>query len=309
MKTPILSIIVPMREGVALSWLKELLEVKGDVQFILVFPPGASCFPVKDERLVQLVCPLRGEFIQRITALLNANGEYVLSINCDEYLHPSILAITENYFKVFPESMFFRLRGTDFPHSEAPIGKPWQPLVDIEDISVKDKSGIKKTGKSGLSMREIPIAPLKNPVRFSGMFAGRNDQHGPHQENFDKKVWKNYLVQDALKKNVSALNFFGPFKYIPFWTADRFMGLSVQANSYEPDKVAGHWLPMPEQLRTEDNPPNHPRKNRRYSLAEVLLLRIYPKFGYLWNLAVFHKYGILSTWFPRDTIKALVSKL
>ena len=308
MKTPILSIVVPMKDGTDSDWLQELLKVKGNVEFILAYPPGASLFSVEDERLSQIFCPLDGEFIKRITALLNARGEYVLSVNSDEYVHPDMLNITEKYFKAFPESMFFRLRDVKFPYSQAPVGKPWDSFPEIEDISIKGKT--EKEEEEKFMMREIPISPLENPLRVIGLFTGRTDHKGPHQENFDKKVWKTHLIHSTLEKSVRTLNLFGPFKYVPFWTADRFNGLSVQANFYEPGKIAGHWLPMPEQLRTEDNPPSKNfRKNRRYVLTEILLLRMFPKVPYLWNLTIFDYTGMLLIWFPRDSFRYLKYKL
>jgi hypothetical protein len=38
------------------------------------------------------------------------------------------------------------------------------------------------------------------------------------------------------------------------------MGLSLHARLFQPGKIVGHWLPLPEQLRTEDNLPNQRRK-------------------------------------------------
>jgi hypothetical protein len=311
MTKPKLSIIIPMREGVQDSWLQELLNTQGDVEFILVYPPHVPFLAATDPRLRQIASPLRGELIQRITALLNATGQYVLSINCDEYIHPDILQIAENYFDTFPDSYFFRLRQAQFPYGDAPTGKPWAALPDIKDIEIRKPDAGKTYSKEDKNrmMREIPIAPLTNKFDLLALFRGRTDQKGPHQENFDKKVWKNAIVQEALKGISPTFTLFGPFKYIPFWTADRVMGLSVQARFFEPEKIIGHWLPLPEQLRTEDNPPNHPRKNRRYVLAEVLILRQFQIYGYIWNLVVLDKGGIFMTWFPQDTLRSLAEKL
>jgi glycosyltransferase involved in cell wall biosynthesis len=314
MTNPQLSIIIPMREGVEDSWLQELLKIQGSTEFILVYPPHVSFFKVNDPRLRQIKSPLKGEVIQRITALLNALGKYVLSINCDEYIHPQILEITEDYFKNFPDSYFFRLNQEGFPFGKAPIDKPWNSLPKIQDITVRNRENSKNFSSEEIPymLREIPIAPVNNKLDFLAIFRGRKDQHGPHHENFDKKVWKNELVQEALKGLVSSFTLFGPFKYVPFWTSDRLMGLCVQAkffNPDQPDQVVGHWLPLPEQLRTENNPPNHPRKNRRYILAEILLLKNFPKFGYIWNLTIFDKGGIFMVWFPKDTLKEIAQKL
>jgi hypothetical protein len=311
MTKPTLSIIIPMREGVEASWLQEILKIQGSVEFILVYPPHVSFINISDPRLHQITSPLRGELIQRVTALLNASGKYVLSINCDEYLHPNIIEIAEDYFSNFPDSYFCRLNQVGFPFGKAPIDKSWDSLPNIKDIAVRNQHNSKNYSSEEIPymMREIPIAPLNNKLNFLAVFWGRKDQHGPHHENFDKKVWKNEVVQETLKVIVPNFTLFGPFKYIPFWTADRLMGLCVQARFFDPEKIVGHWLPLPEQLRTEDNPPNQPRKNRRYVLAEIMLLRQFPNFGYFWNLTVFDRGGIFMVWFPRDTLRKFAEKL
>jgi hypothetical protein len=311
MENPQLSIIIPMREGVEESWLQELLKVQGRTEFILVYPPHVSFFTSNDARLHQITSPLRGELVQRITALLNASGKYVLSINCDEYIHPKIVEIAEDYFQNFPDSYFFRLNPVQFPYGKAPINKPWEDLANIQDIKIRNRENSKDFSEQEIkyTMREIPIAPLDNKIDLLAIFRGRRDHKAPHQENFDKKVWKNELVQEALKGVVDSFTLFGPFKYVPFWTADRFMGLSVQARFFEPGKIVGHWLSAPEQLRTEDNPPNQPRKNRRYILSEISLLRKFPIFGYIWNLTIFDKGGIFMVWFPKDTLKNIAQKI
>lgn len=311
MTTTKLSVVIPMREDVQDSWLQELLKVQGSVEFILVYPPHVPFFPITDPRLRQITTPLRGEVIQRVTALLNATGQYVLSVNCDEYIHPNIIGIAEDYFSTFPDSYFFRLNPVKFPFGKAPIGKTWDSLAKIKDIKVRKRNTEKEYSEADKkqTMREIPIVPLERKLDLFALFRGRRDQNGPHQENFDKKVWKNELVQEALKDIVPTFTLFGPFKYVPFWTADRLMGLSVQAKFFEPGKIVGHWLPFPEQLRTEDNPPNHPRKNRRYELAEILILRQFPGYGYIWNLVVLHNGGIFMSWFPKDTLRSIAEKL
>ncbi len=65
MSNTFLSIVIPMREGFSEHWLGELLKVKGDIEFILVHPPGVKPSPVNDPRMKQIVCALRGEIAQR----------------------------------------------------------------------------------------------------------------------------------------------------------------------------------------------------------------------------------------------------
>ena len=112
--SPILSIIVPTREGTEQDWLDELLKVKGEVEFILVHPPGMAKYQVDDLRLQQINSSFRGEIIQRLTGLLNASGQYVLTINCDEYLTPDIVEITTDYFTKFPDNWVVRLTKKHF---------------------------------------------------------------------------------------------------------------------------------------------------------------------------------------------------
>ncbi|MTJ09789.1 MULTISPECIES: transposase [unclassified Anabaena] len=311
MTKPKLSIIIPMRGGVEHSWLQELLKIQGNTEFILVYPPNVPFIPITEPRLCQIRSPLQGELIQRVTALLNASGEYVLSINCDEYIHPHIVAIAEDYFSNFPDSYFFRLKQVEFPFGKLPVDKPWGCLNNIKDIEIRKPNSEKNYSQEEkeYTMREIPIIPLDNKPDFLALFRGRKDHRGPHQENFDKKVWKNELVQETLKGIVPTFTIFGPLKYVPFWTADRLMGLSVQAKFFEPGKIAGHWLSLPEQLRTEDNPPNYPRKNRRYVLSELSILRQFPGFGYIWNLVVFNRGGIFMIWYPKDTLRSIAEKI
>lgn len=293
---PTLSIIIPMRENVTEVWITELLKVKGNVEFILVYPPQVQLLPNIDSRIRQITSPLRGEVIQRITALLNASGTYVLSINCDEYLEPQIEQIAIQYFQRFPHSCFVRLRGESYKYgSQDKLLAEWQSLPHLEEIKVKTRAD--KNLSELETLREIPICPLKNkfdPLCLFRRFPGRKDHHGPHQENFDKKIWKNSLVQEGLQDIVELLTIFGPFKYVPFWCTDRLLGLSIQAKLYkkglvEKEEIIAHWLPLPAQLRTEDNPPQFRRSNRRYILGEFLLLKLYPKYGYFWNL-------VLSQW-------------
>ncbi|MDJ0514847.1 MAG: glycosyltransferase family A protein [Trichodesmium sp. MO_231.B1] len=318
MEKPILSIIVPMRDGVPEIWLRELLKVLGNVEFILVYPAGTSLPQICDPRLHLIKSPLQGEVIQRITALLNAKGTYVLSINCDEYLYPNILQTTEEYFQRFPDSYFLKLKKVAFDFGDSTIvQKEWKPLPKIENVKVRTphKSNEKPNDndptysevEKSYMMKAIPIAPLDNSFNLLVLLKGRRDHKGHHHENFDKKVWKNEIVQKGLEDIVKTFKLLGPLKYIPFWTADRLLSLYIQAKFFEKGKIIGHQMPMPEQLRTEANPPEYAMSNRRYVLAEILLLRHYYRYGYFWNL-VLSRRSILSL-LPRDTIKKIINKL
>lgn len=283
---PILSIVVPTREGVPEIWIQELLKVRGDVEFIIVHPPGCIHFSVVDPRLKQINSPLRGEIIQRMTALLTARGIYVLSMNCDEYITPYVVQITEQYFQRFSDSWLMRLSKKEIPFGEKEkLTEAWPDLLNIEQCEICGRAlGNQNLYGEKNYILEMPIAPLQNKFNICSLIQGRKDHHGPHTENFDKKVWKNQMVQDSLQEIVPLLTLAGPFKYIPFWCLDRFLGLFIQAKFFEEGKIIGHLLPLPEQIRIEDNPPQFARTGRFYVLSEILLLRRFPQYGYFWNL-------------------------
>jgi hypothetical protein len=287
MSNTFLSIVIPMREGFSDHWLGELLKVKGDIEFILIHPPGVKPSPVNDPRIKQIVCALRGEIIQRSTGFLNARGTYILTINCDEYLHPDIETLVKDYFERFPDSWVLRLARCGFPYGEREkLDSPWPILPDVKSLDIcSRRENNSNLFKENTYLLEVPIAPLNNPFNPSALVGKRRDHKGPHMENFDKKVWKNELVQPAVKEITASMSLTGPLKYIPFWCLDRLLGLYIQAKFFEQGKTIGHWLPeIPEQLRIEDNPPEHKRTKRFYFIAEVILLRNFPQYGYLWNL-------------------------
>jgi glycosyltransferase involved in cell wall biosynthesis len=266
------------------------LKVKGDIEFILVHPPGVKPEPVNDPRMKQIVCALRGEIIQRSTGFLNARGTYILTINCDEYLHPDIETLVKDYFERFPDSWVLRLARCGFPYGEREkLDSTWPILPDIKKLDVCGKThNNSNLFKDNKYLLELPIAPLDIPFNPRVFLNQRPDQNGPHLENFDKKVWKNELVQTAITEISNLMNLFGPIKYIPFWCLDRLLGLYIQAKYFEKGRLIGHWLPnYPEQIRIEDNPPEYQRTWRFYFLSEVMLLRNFPQYGYLWNLAIY----------------------
>jgi hypothetical protein len=287
-----LSIVVPMREGFSAHWLEELLKVQGSVEFILVHPPGVKPTPYSDSRLHQLVSPFRGEIIQRLSGLLNATGSHVITFNCDEYVNPTLVAIAQRYFRQFPESWVMRLAKEEYAYGdEQALNAPWiDPPEDLSAIPIcrKADNNLRLYEEEG-RMLEIPIAPMRNRFDVSCIWRGRQDHLGPHAENFDKKVWINDMVQEALQEVLQGLTLIGPIKYLPFWCLDRLLGLALQAKFYDlnqPDQVIGHKLPYPAQLRVEDNPPEYKRRGRFYIFAEIILLRRFPQYGYIWNLTV-----------------------
>lgn len=292
MTKPTLSVIIPMRDNVPQIWIQALSKVEGNVEFILVYPPEVPLLINNDPRIHQIVSALRGEVIQRITALLNASGTYVLSINCDEYLYPKIEEVVAEYFKRFPDSQLFKLRQKFYPYgNQEKLLEEWETFTNLKDIQVR--RGEDHHLNPVETLQEIPICPLENKINLLCLIKDRKDHHGPHQENFDKKVWKNSLVQEQLNDIVKLFTLLGPFKYVPFWCSDRLLGLSIQAKLYTKGlatkgDIIGHILPFPEQFRTENNPPEFRYKttNRRYVLAECLLVKLYPQYGYFWNLVL-----------------------
>ena len=286
MTQPTLSIVVPTREGIPEYWIEALLKINGDVELILVHPPGMKKLPIRDPRVQQINSLFRGEIIQRMTGLMNASKKYVLTVNCDELLHPDIVEITKQYFTKFPDSWVLRLSRKSLKYGdEASLKSPWEGVYNIDEmktcgVSREDRNLCGKPNYLG----EIPIAPLHNKLDPLCIFRGRKDQHGRHTENFDKKVWNNQILQATLTDIRDAMILFGPFKYFPFWCLDRLLGLSIQAKYYEKGKIIGHILPEPEQIRIEENPPEYRKTKRFYVFAELLLLKNHPQYGYLWNL-------------------------
>ena len=281
---PTLSIVVPTREGFSHHWLQELLKVKGEVEFILVHPPGMAKSTVNDSRLQQINSSFRGEIIQRLTGLLNTSGKYVLTVNCDEYLIPNILEIAVDYFKEFPDSWVLRLSKKNFKFGDkVSLESSWKNIAQIEKLKICNSD---ISYDSGICLVEIPIAPLDKKLDFLCFLRKRKDHHGVHTENFDKKVWKNEMLQKTLKDLSDVMAIGGPFKYVPFWCLDRLLGLFIQAKFFEKGKIIGHLLPLPEQIRVEENPPNYTKTQRFYLIAEILLLKKFPQYGYLWNLII-----------------------
>lgn len=309
MNFPLLSIVIPTREGLEDQWLEQLLKVEGPVEIILVHPPSLAKLPIDDTRFKQINAFFRGEISQRMTGLLNATGTYVLSMNCDEYITPKILDWTQQYFQRFPDSWVMRLKTKSYKYGEREkLDALWAEIPEINTMKVFNKSNKSIEGEGSYNnfedLLEIPIVPLANKLDILALFRDRTDERGLHIENFDKKVWKMLMVQETIQELSNSMIMFGPFKYVPFWSLDRLLGLSLQAKFFEPNKIVGHWLPYPEQLRAEDNPPEYPRTDRFYIIAEILLLKLFPQYNYIWNLILDHLRLL-----PKGMIKYALSQL
>ncbi|UCG34595.1 MAG: glycosyltransferase family 2 protein [Candidatus Omnitrophota bacterium] len=295
MQGNMLSIVVPLRGTASENWINSLTTVKGPVEFIFVYPPDSSINVIDDPRIKRLKCPLRGELIQRLLGLFNATGEYVLCIDDDQYMHPDIMSLTAKYFKLYPESWVLRLQKEATQIQEnLENEREWKELPDIHKMPVLTRGDDLSLYEQGNAILAVPIAPLKNKFDIRSAiwrFFKRRDQHGWHIENFYQKVWRNDFVQQALQDLMKTMQLIGPVKWIPFWTSDRLLGLFIQAKFFKDNTVIGHWLPKPAQIITTD--PGTNRRFRFYGLADMLLCRKYPQYGYFWNLFFSHLWGFL----------------
>ncbi|MCL1463323.1 glycosyltransferase family A protein [Argonema galeatum] len=297
----ILSIVTPTTGKYSEYWLEQLLKVKGNVEFVLVYYPNIPIRPVDDPRVKILTSPYKGEMMQRFVGLLNASGEYVLALDDDDFVHPDIENLTGEYFKRFPESWILRLKkeNIDFKDEER-IKKDWGEIPDVAQLDICKKTPenpypYQQGNYTGLL--EIPVVPLDNQfdLRYAVLpFTGRKDNLGYHFENFNNIVWKNELVQKALTDLSQATKVLGAVTWIPSTGFDRLLGLFVQAKFFQKDAIIGHWMPKPEQIRYIDKPPGL-KPPRFHVISDALLVKQYPQYGYLWNLVIEKLYGVPRT--------------
>ncbi|HEY9850936.1 MAG TPA: glycosyltransferase family A protein [Leptolyngbyaceae cyanobacterium] len=293
-----LSIVTATRGNFSEYWLEQLLKIKGDVQLILVYPPDANFKYINDSRIKNFKSPYRGEVMQRTIGLLNASGKYVLALDDDDFVHPDVLEFTVKYFNKFPESWVLRLRMKKILFSdEEEIKKDWAEITDVNQLEVlkktKENPDPFKGGKNP-GLLELPIAPVDNKfdVRYA-IWPGleRKDMHGIHIENFNNKIWKNQLVQDALTELGKAMKIFGAITWVPSWNLDRLLGLFIQAKFFQKDAIIGHWMPIPEQIRFIIRPDNL-KETRIYLEGDILLAKRFPQYGYFWNLFFSQLYDV-----------------
>lgn len=285
-----LSIVTPTLGKFPEYWLEQLLNVRGSVQFILVYPPGVTIKPIDDPRVKVLTSPYKGEVMQRFTGLLNASGKYVLALDDDDFVHPDILKLTTEYFKRFPQSWVLRLKVEiiDFLNEER-IKKNWEDMPDINQLEVCRQKQGKYTG-----LLELPIAPLdkKFDIRLAVWpFLKRTDMNGIHFENFNNRVWRNELIQQALADMSLTMKVGGALTWIPAWNLDRSLGLFVQAKFFHKDATIGHWMPQPEQVRYIGKDPAL-KEARSHLTADALLVKRFPQYGYFWNLFFSQLYDV-----------------
>ncbi|MBD2665576.1 hypothetical protein B6N60_00007 [Richelia sinica FACHB-800] len=311
---PLLTIVTATRGNFSDYWLEQLLKIKGDVQFILVYPPAATIKNIDDPRIRNLTSPYKGEVIQRFVGLLNVDSDYVLALDDDDFAHPEILDFTLKYFQIFPESWVLRLKIQNIHYTdEARIKQEWETIPDVRQLEICKKTPenpfpFQKGNYTGLL--EVPIAPLDKPLDIRHIifpWQERRDQNGIHFENFNNKIWQTTKVKPALYELSQAMNIMGALTWLPLWNLDRLLGLFIQAKFYQKDAIIGHAPPKPEQIRyiVRESTLKEPRL---HLIADLLLVKCYPQYGYLWNLIFWQIYTIPKIWGKSIKIKLLKLK-
>ncbi len=271
---PFLSIVTPTLGRFSEYWLESLLSIEGDVEFILAYPPHSDTLTINDLRLKVIISDFIGEVMQRAAGLRHAKGKYVLALDDDDYVHPNIVELAKDYFDKYPGSWLFRLQkhGIDYKNMQD-IRAPWKPVKKVEKMK----------------LLEIPIAPLRK--RFEPMALWpqyrRKDHHGIHSENFVDRIWRNDLVQPAVDDFFDCLKIFGQVRYIPpknSYGFDRVMSLFLQAKYFEPGIKIGHWIKDSEAQIRKVHMPNELKPARFHFLSHLVLVKKFPRYGYLWNL-------------------------
>lgn len=201
----LLSIVTPTRGDFSTYWFNQLLQIKGNVQFILVYPPNILIKSTDDPRVLNLISPYKGEMMQRFIGILNASGKYILALDDDDLVHPDIAQLIIQYFQRFPDSWILRLKKSivDFRDLDA-IKKEWKSIPNVEQLEICKKTpetpSPYQNGKY-TGLLEVPIAPLERNFDLRWLFwpfIERKDNHGHHFENFNNIVWKNEIVQQTL---------------------------------------------------------------------------------------------------------------
>ncbi|WP_413171289.1 glycosyltransferase family A protein [Anabaena azotica] len=312
---PTLSIVTATLGKFTDDWLCQLLNIKGSVEFILVYPPGIKYRDINEPRIKFITSPYKGEVMQRFTGLLNAQAEYVLALDDDDFIHPDVLQLVNQYFQIFPESWVLRLKSINIDTTnEAKIQEPWGEIPDLSLLDLETKNpDASYSFKNNPSQKllEIPITPIdkKFDIRYAiWPFMKRTDHQGRHMENFNTKVWKNELVQKAIPTfsqttKLWEMKMAGALAWIPSWNLDRSLCLFIQAQLYEKDIMIGHWMATPEQVRFLEKP-LATKEPRILLAADALLVKKFPQYGYFWNLFFYQVYTL-----PRTFGKAIKMSL
>ena len=292
---PILSIVSPTRGNFTEYWLKALLEIKGNIEIVLVYPPGVDLIEIEDQRVKIIISPYKGEVCQRFVGLLNARGTYIIALDDDDFLHPEIANLTEDYFARFPESILFRLNKIVISYlDEEKIRAPWPEIPDIKSLSV-----VTRVEQVTTVLQELFIAPLETSFDImyliNPFIKERKDMNGPHSENFTNRIWRSQSIQESLTEFSKQTKILGPIIWLPFWNLDRLLSLFIQAKLYSKDLKLGHWiLPTPEQVRYIAKPSSL-KEVRLIWFADAILAKSFPQFGYFWNLFFYEFYVSVKT--------------
>ncbi len=281
---PLLSIVTATRGNFSEPWFARLCQIRGDVELILVYPPGVEPAAFTEPRIKVLHSPYRGEIVQRGLGLLNALGKYVIALDDDDFLHPDITAIIPTYFARCPESWALRLRVASIDHDQpARILGDWQPLPPISELTLVPRQTHDHDPETIL--QEVPIAPLNKRFQWRSLWVNtrRSDHHGAHIENFNNVVWRTESVKPALVELFTHTQVHGPILWLPFWSLDRLLGLFIQAQLFQADQKIGHWLRGAEQVRKIERP-SIIKEIRTMFPADLLLALKFPQYGYFWNL-------------------------
>ncbi|VXD12991.1 conserved hypothetical protein [Planktothrix serta PCC 8927] len=285
---PILSIVTATLGKFSDYWLEQLLKVKGNVKFIFVYPPNTPIPNFPDPRIEVIISPFKGEVLQRMTGLLNVKSEYVIALDDDDFICPDILELTVNYFARFPESWVLRLKVQSINHQNVTeIQKDWSSIPNINELDIAYKTPENPYPYQQGNHKEllaVPIVPLNNKLDLLlalNQSRVRKDMQGIHFENFNNKIWKTSKVKVSLSDFSQTLKLMGALTWIPSWSLDRTLGLFIQAKFYEPDKIIGHAMPKPEQVRYIVM---EKQGYRIYLTSDILLIKEFPQYPYLWNL-------------------------
>jgi glycosyltransferase involved in cell wall biosynthesis len=281
-KSPLLSIVSPTIGKFSEHWLEQLLAVKGEVEFIIIYPPGSVAAAIPDPRVKILYSLYKGETPQRAFGLMNATGKYILALDDDDLVHPDVLELALEYFEKFPESWLLRLYKEKIDYlDEKNIKRPWDNLPKIAELNAS-----KRREDKYKDLLEVPIAPLENgfdPKVALWPLAKRKDIHGTHVEPFNNTIWKADLVRESLQEMFQNTRASELLTWLPLWGLDRALGLYIQAKFFESGKILGHWMPEPGQIRYLVRPYSL-KTVRLLVLVEALLVKQFPRYGYLWNL-------------------------
>jgi glycosyltransferase involved in cell wall biosynthesis len=292
---PILSIVTATLGKFTEYWLEQLLAIKGDVEFVMAYPPGAEVKEIDDPRVRIVYSMFKGETPQRMCGFLNVRGKYLIALDDDDILHPDIVDLTTKYFNKFPDSWILRLDVRLIPvENDSEIKSSWPSIPEIDSLRVVPR---KDKGEELITLQEVPIIPFDKPVNMGVVlwpYAKRRDKHGAHMENFNNRIWKTELVREAVAEIAGNMRIADPLSWVPSWGIDRLLSVYLQAKFYQPGLVIGHWMPRPEQVKYLVKPQNL-RTNRYCIQSEALAFKRFPQYGYIWNFFFDEFYNSLKT--------------